>query len=121
MWGCGCDAAVGVVGTGASRFCFVVVLRYHSLYCPLPVSCPLFGLNLLILVSLLPLTHSFDLHTNTTHTRTHPHTARHEYSSVCLPKSYSLSVYSVALKTELEDGPIYVCVCACMRACMCAQ
>lgn len=50
------------------------LLRYHSTSCPLLISCPLSALNLVILLFLLFLTHSFDLPLlwyRHTHTHTH--------------------------------------------------
>lgn len=72
-----------------------------------------------VLFSLLSLTHSFDLPRLTPRTQT----ACHEYSSVCLPKSYSLIVYSVTFKTEFVEDPVCVCVRLCARVCarVCSQ
>lgn len=88
------------------------LLRYHSTSCPLLISCPLSALNLVILLFLLFLTHSFDLPLLWYR---HTHTLTESWIFICLPKSCSCTVYFDALETELEEAPVLGCVCARVR------
>lgn len=82
------------------------LLSYHCLHCPHSMFCPLFALNLFILLSLLFLTHSFDLPPLTP--RTHTLHIMNIHLSVCLNLSLP----------EFEEDSVYISVCVLTVSCI---